>query len=375
MSVSEPAWQRSTPPRRVLYVGDLNPRDYGTCQQRLEAMRDLGHQVVGIDTPYYRGCSRPQKLWRQLRRRFLKRAGDRNVTRQILEHLRREPFDILWLDKPLPVETRVFREATQIRPGLRIVGYAPDDMMNPANQSREFLDGLRYYDVFFTTKSYNVAELEGLGCPRAVFVGNAYHPALHRPVELSAEERERLGGPVGFIGTAEQERANSIAHLARNGIPVKVWGDHWEDFRARSGTNYTVAGRSQYGETYTRIICAFDINLGFLRKVNRDLQTQRSIEIPACGAFMLAERSNEHLELFEEGKEAEFFSSDDELLDKVRYYLAHPDQRRAIAEAGRQRCIRSGYSNQARIDWMLAQVDAITSGQRADAGEPIGGTR
>lgn len=353
--------QRTTPPRRVLYVGDLNPTLYGTCEQRMDAMRELGHEVVGVDTPYYRGCSRAQKLWRRMRRRFLARAGDPGVTRQILDHLQREPFDLLWLDKPLPIETRVFHEAKRIRPGLRIVGYAPDDMMNPANQSREFLEGLRYYDVFFTTKSYNVAELESLGCPRAVFVGNAYHPALHRPVEVSDEERARLGGPVGFIGTAEQERANSIAHLARHGIPVKVWGDQWDEFRAQSGTDYAVAGPSQYGDTYVRIICAFDINLGFLRKVNRDLQTQRSIEIPACGAFMLAERSDEHMELFEEGKEAEFFSSDDELLEKVRFYLANPEKRRAIAAAGRERCIRSGYSNQARIDWMLARVDAELS--------------
>jgi spore maturation protein CgeB len=77
----------------------------------------------------------------------------------------------------------------------------------------------------------------------------------------------------------------------------------------------------------------------------KDLQTTRSIEIPACGAFRLAERTNEHLELFSEGKEVEIYETNKELLEKVTCYLIHEQERQRIAQAGRERCIRSGYSN------------------------------
>ncbi len=73
-------------------------------------------------------------------------------------------------------------------------------------------------------------------------------------------------------------------------------------------------------------------------------------DIPACGGFMLAER---YLELFEEGKEAGFFSTKGKLLEKVRYYLNHSEKRKQIAQAGRERCLRSGYSNQERMKEML----------------------
>ncbi len=99
-----------------------------------------------------------------------------------------------------------------------------------------------------------------------------------------------------------------------------------------------------------------DINLGFLRAMNRDRQTTRSIEIPACGAFMLAERTEEHQRLFKEGEEAEFFGDDRELLDKVRHYLADPVKRREIAQRGRERCLTAGYSNKDRIAWMLEKA-------------------
>src|SRR6202035_1081868 len=100
-----------------------------------------------------------------------------------------------------------------------------------------------------------------------------------------------------------------------------------------------VEGRPIYDDDYARAISASAVNLTFLRKNNRDLQTTRSIEIPAIGGFMLAERTDEHRELFEEGMEAEFFGSDAELIEKCRYYLARPEERRRIADAGRRRCL------------------------------------
>jgi spore maturation protein CgeB len=80
------------------------------------------------------------------------------------------------------------------------------------------------------------------------------------------------------------------------------------------------------------------------------------MEIPACGGFMMAERTDEHLSLFEEGKEAVFFTSNEELLEKCKYYLQHDEQRKTIAEAGRKRCEISGYSNKEAIKRMLDEV-------------------
>ena len=85
-------------------------------------------------------------------------------------------------------------------------------------------------------------------------------------------------------------------------------------------------------------------------------QTRRTVEIPACQGFLLTERTDEQLGLFEEGKEAEFFGSNEELLRKIKYYLAHPEERKRIAVAGRERCLRSGYSNQEQLKWALSQV-------------------
>ena len=71
---------------------------------------------------------------------------------------------------------------------------------------------------------------------------------------------------------------------------------------------------------------------------------------------MLAERTTDHLRLFEEGREAAYFASPDELLAKVRHYLANDDERRAIAAAGLERCRTGGYDLDTRARRMLSIV-------------------
>ena len=79
--------------------------------------------------------------------------------------------------------------------------------------------------------------------------------------------------------------------------------------------------------------------------------TQCSFEIPACCGFMLAERTEEHRMYFEEDREAVYFSSFDEALSKIRFYISHDSIRRQIALAGHLRCI-----NSRATDWRSRRV-------------------
>ena len=349
---------------KTLYVGPL--RSGTTSAQRLRAMCELGHEVKAIESEARLQSGLLLRTYDRILGKLFRlglgavRAPDRlRLNRVIIEAGTDSAWDVLWLDKALVVTPATLHRFRLLSPGAVVAGYSPDDMGSRHSHSRQFLEALPHYDVYFTTKSYGVPELKALGCPRVEFVENAYDTHVHRPLTVTDAERGFLGAPVGFIGTGEMERARSCACLAAAGIPMKVWGDRWLEFQRKTGGKFTVAGPSRYGDGYVKTVCAFDINLCFLRKMNRDFQTQRSVEIPACGAFMLAERTREHLGLFEEGKEAEFFSSNEELLRKVRYYLEHPVERMAVAKAGRERCLAGGYSYHERLKTMLDRVETI----------------
>lgn len=340
----------------ILFVGQLWKGT--TSHQRFRALEQLGHRVSPVDITSRAKLS-PRaivsRVFHKLFRMGVPYLGPldlANTNRQILELTRARPIDVLWIEKGHQVRPGTLRMVKELRPSCVIIGYCPDDMAARHNQSGQFLRCLPFYDVYFTTKSYGVEELRALGSPRVHFVANAYDPNTHRPVPLPDERKKLLGAPVGFVGTFEEDRARTMQFLASQGIFVRVYGNDWQSFHPNT-PNLRIEGHAVYGDEYAEVLCACDINLCFLRRMNRDRQTQRSVEIPACGAFMLAERTDEHLDLFKEGVEAEFFGSDEELMEKVRYYLDHPEQRKRIAAAGRERCLRSGYSYHERLRWML----------------------
>ena len=341
---------------RILYVGPLWAGS--TSTMRRDALRDLGHTVVSLDTTPYN--ARGSRLARSLRYRLGLGAAVRDLNAALVEQAKSIRPDVLWVDSGHYVWPESLRRVKEVCCCV-LVHYNPDDPFGRCRAGwRLFRKCLPIYDVHFVPRDVNVPEYQKAGAPCVVRFPWAYHPSLHRPIELTETERRATGAAVGFVGGWERERYDAIRFLAHRGIPVRVWSAGWPK-SGPSDENLRISYDSLWGPDYTRAICAIDINLGFLRKANRDLSTTRSVEVPACGAFLLAERTDEHLALFEEGKEAEFFGSQDELLDKVRYYLAHPDERRRIAAAGRQRCLRSGYSNQERLREMLQKVTEARS--------------
>jgi len=340
----------------ILYVGV----ESGTSLHRANALRELGHDVLHVKSgipPRRHARQRIDLLYNlfRLAHRVRPHPDVYLANWRLLRRAKRRRFDVVWIDKGLAIRGETLDELRRRLPGARLVAYSPDDMLNPTNQSPRYLASVDRYDLHVTTKSYNVSELGELGARDVLFIDCAYDPATHRAIDLSPEEQRRFGAGVGFVGYFESDRAEWMYRLAESGIPVTVRGRNWRRF-GKSHPNFTSTDTFIGESEYPRIINATKINLGFLRKVNRDLQTTRSIEIPACRAFMLAERTAEHVRLFREGEEAEFFDSFEELRDKCRRYLADDEARRRIAEAGYRRCVEAGYSNEERLARVLAHL-------------------
>lgn len=346
--------------KKILSIGNLS--GYGTsntCFHRNYTLKRIG-EVDEIDTTIIKY----KFIYRIVNYLFVKRKWDIHypslrINTRIRNQILKKKYDLIWIDKGLLISKKTLEFIKKNSPSSILIGYSPDNMAKRHNQSLHFIESLPYYDYYVTTKSYTVVKLYQMGAKNVILVNNAYEETFHHPYDISPEEKERLGGKVGFIGMWEKNRCDSILYLAKHGIPVRVWGaGKWLEYKGLY-PSLTIEDTGLFTEDYNKALSAFDISLCFLRKMNNDLQTTRTMEIPACGSLLMAERTTEHEALFKNGEEAVFFSNNEELLEKCRYYLSHTEELKKIAKAGRERCISSGYSNIETIKNIFTQIGIL----------------
>jgi spore maturation protein CgeB len=202
---------------------------------------------------------------------------------------------------------------------------------------------LPYYDWIFTTKSFGIQDMKKvLGIENVSLLNATCDPEIHAPWKLDEDEQRYYGSDVTFIGTWTPRKQAYIEYLLKAcpDLDIKVWGRYW---KKKDMLQKCIQGHVIIGREYAKAICAAKIALGLLMRTIRkgassgDFITSRSFNIPASGGFMLHERTDEILQHFTEDEEIACFSTPEEMVEKVRFFLAHEDKRRAIAQRGMEK--------------------------------------
>lgn len=335
----------------VLYCGGF--AGISTSRMRAEALERIGLRLARLDT----AAVMPGRRFSGALARLTGYASQRRETsRNFVAAARSVRPDIVWCDKTIFLTSAAIAAAREQTRAV-FVHYNPDDPFGSAKGIwRTFIAAIPNYDVHFVPKPRNVAEYVARGARSALHFDRGFCPVAHVPPPRHHARWAEFAVPIAFTGSREDEREASLAHLVTSGIPVAIRGSLWPKGRQWNTLRPGYLGPEVDGEDYQLALGAPQITLHFLRHANRDEQDSRTFEIPACGGFMMAEWSPRHAELFEEDLEAVFFRSDAELLEKVRYYLARPQECAVIAARGRARALSSGYDYESRMRELLGKA-------------------
>jgi hypothetical protein len=330
--------------------------------QRCQAIKDLGHEVATFDQGGFLSQATLGKTVRLLTGKFYddRAVGEFNLA--IFQALAATQPDVAWLEWPVLLRRETLARAARRLPACRLVSFQDDNPFGSRHEERErwrwYLEGVPEYHLHLVKRPTDVCELERLGAKEARQFMHGTYARLFRPLPAGAVP-PALRQPVSFVGSPLDHRVGTISRLLNeHRVPLRVYGNRWG--RTLAFYRHRDSFRSEVlAEDYVRVICGSRISLGFVSSSNRDEYSMRTFEIPACRGFFLAERTPTHQELFEEGREAEFFDSAEECADKIRFYLKDETARNRIAEGGYRRCHESDYSLCARMNEALSQIATV----------------
>lgn len=335
-------------PGRLLIVGNADGTNVG--HSLLRAARELGIEVELKDSRQANGKS-PwlRRLWWHLGGHRQPRL--RAFARELVSDVERLGAGTLITTGHCPVTAEAL--VALGRAGVHRVHYSTDDPWNPAQRARWALRALRHYDAIFTTRRANLVDFRALGCRTVRYLPFGYDPALFHPEARSAEELTEHRSRLLFVGGADGDRVRRIEALSAAGVPVTLYGDYWTRYPA---TRDRTRGHA-LPEVIRRATAAADVCLCLVRRANRDGHVMRSLEIPAVGACMLVEDTDEHRELFgEDGETVHYFDSSSSMVDRARGLLSAPRERARLAHAVHGRITSGRHTYRDRLATMLSPL-------------------
>jgi len=315
-----------TKKQRILYVGDLLVG--GTCLERLHVLQNYGFEII----PMNMRILDVNRLQRSLEHRLLDGPVTRKLNRDILKKAQNIYPDIVWIDKGRNIFGATIEKLKAL--GILCIHYTADPAFT-VHTSRHFNKAVQFYDLCITNKRYEIAMYKKLGVREVLFNYQGANGTRYNNISpVTSDERQ---GSI-FVGHCEKDYIETLTGVGDIDPYLQIHGYGW----TRGSRNIVelegkIRSEGVWGDEYPKALASAKIGFGLLCKAYPDQFTTRTFEIPASGTMLLAERTQEHMDIFREDVEAVFFSGKRELRDKLRKYLENDELRYKIASAGQKK--------------------------------------
>lgn len=315
---------------KIFIVGEFQ---YGALgPSYLNAFKSLGCEVETFDQKAEYEMTSPLTKNRYLNR-LLNKYFNSRVSQELAQKVKMYRPDLILTLKGQFISPKILEEIKATTHALLFNFYTDDPFNpNPGASSEHVRKSVPFYDCYFIWGKFLIPQLKKAGAKSIEYLPFACDPDLHHLVKLTEEEEKIYGSDIAFIGNWDVEREKWLSVL--EDYDHAIWGaDYWKTRCKNKFLRQRWRGKPVIGDEMAKVCLASKINLNILRLQNKGAHNMRTFEIPASGGFVLAERSEEHLRFFEEGKEIACFSTPQELKEKIEYYLRHEEEHRQIADA------------------------------------------
>ncbi len=292
-------------------------------------------------------------------------VGKKKFNQELREAIEKEEPELLFVFMLSDEVSPELLDEVKKKGKTKTLAWFADDHWRFFNYSRYWAP---HFDWAVTTAYPKAAGwYRRIGYRNVIYSQWAANAALYKPSVIDSHQSSVISyqSDVSLVGSWNQSRDKIIKALQRAGIPVAVYGAGWKTGRLSEGEMIRLFSESKVNLGINAPSVDYSLkSLGkifFRRSVNRIVQDfshfpqnlhswlsgkktsqikARIFEIPACGGFLMTGYADDLEKYYALGKEIIVYENIPDLVEKVRYYLGHDEERERIARAGYERTIR-----------------------------------
>jgi spore maturation protein CgeB len=336
---------------KILFSGHHNPHFLTITEYIESAIRNLGHELF-----IFEDCNHliPGRIRERVP--FLNQLDLGIINKKILALAESVNPDIAIVTGG----QRISSETISILKsrGIVCILWTTDPPPVSPQYFQSIMNAAPFYDHIFCQGTEAIELFDNAGIKGAQWLPMACDPDYHSPAECSFSDKEKYGSDLVFVGSYYPERA--IIFEAISEFDLAIWGPGWESLRSDSPLRRCIRGAHTTPAEWLKIYSTSKVILAthYHDPENRFPVYQASprvFEALACGAFVICDDQRDVFSLFQDGEDLVRFLDASDLINKAKYYLAHPEERNKIAERGSRNALKN-HTYIHRIKELLSKI-------------------
>jgi len=220
--------------------------------------------------------------------------------------------------------------------------YTDSPFVIPGAGAVQMFSPISEYDAIFTFSRALVPVFFQLGAKRVEWLPFGWDRNVHHP---SASENN-VAFECAYFGSWGPIQEQWLTVLSD--FNLAIFGNGWYHLPKKSPLFRSWRQGEGIGVRMAKEIARSQVVFNLIRAEHGCAHSMKTFEIPACGGFMLSNRTEEQSLFFRDGHDAVFFDTFEEMKDKCAFYLSHPTLRTDIIKNALSRIKENDYFSRAR---------------------------
>jgi len=206
--------------------------------------------------------------------------------------------------------------------------------------TKTYIDFIKELDTFYTIDNSAVPELKALGV-NAKWLTEGCYPPEHKSVMFNKHQNNQFGADIVFLGSVggiHPNREKLLERIDKEGFDFKIFGDVlYEPDKEPRWVKDHHTGYEAIND-YHSIACeASKIVIGIDGWPDRSKAWSARLYRTLCpGGFLLTNYTKDLEKYFKPGEVLDVYHNEDELIEKILYWLKNEESRNKVAQAGKK---------------------------------------